>query len=99
MEDQEVLILLEKILKDSLTFGERFKSVKLTCKTRVREDLKLDFLDYYGIGYWLEEREKISIMEEIDDFVTIGDYVNCIKPKIEKRQKEKSDGETDEYYI
>jgi hypothetical protein len=99
MEDQEILTMLEEILKKHLCFNERFQSIKLTCKTRVREDLKLDFLDYYGIGYWLEEKEGFSIMEEIDDFVTMGEYVNCIKPQIEKRQKEKSDKETDEYYI
>jgi hypothetical protein len=99
MEDQDILNLLEKILKNNANFEKRFESIKLTKNTRIREDLKLDFLDYYIIGYTLEEKEGLSIMKEIDDFLTIGEYVECIKPQIEKRQKEKTEQGKSEYYI
>jgi hypothetical protein len=99
MEDQEILNLLEKILKNKAYFEKRFESTKLSRETRIREDLKLDFLDYYTIGYCLEEKEDLSIMGCIDDFVTLGDYVDCIKPQLEKRQEEKTEKGRDEYYI
>jgi hypothetical protein len=85
MEEKEVFNILEQILKNPILFDEKFKFLNLTGETRIREDLKLDFLDCWQIGYWLEFKKGVSIIEEIDNLVTIGEYVNCIKSKLEEK--------------
>ena len=86
MEDAEVLGIIEKKLKRNLLFDERFKSLILTRETRIREDLHLDFLDCYMLSCWLELEDKVKIREELDNFRVIGEYVDYIKPQLEKRR-------------
>jgi hypothetical protein len=99
VEDAKVLSIIEKKLKRQFLFDKRFQSVILARKTRIREDLRLDFLDCYTLGCWLELEDKISIIEEIDNFSTIGEYIDYIKPQLEKREQEKRTREIDNYQI
>jgi hypothetical protein len=84
MEDEEVFYILERILKNTFLFDKKFESLTLARGTRVREDLRLNFLDSWQVGYWFELKSGVSIIEEIDNMTTIGEYVDCIKSKLEE---------------
>jgi acyl carrier protein len=82
MEDKEILARLEKILKSEERNRRPFieKNVEVTPKKAFRKDFGMDSMDQYEFCYATEEEIGINIPDEkMNEFETVGEYVQYIK--------------------
>ena len=76
---QTTISRLTELLNETIFESQKLKK-ELTPKTRLREDLQIDSLDRYQLGYEIECSFGISIPDEdMQGFRTIGDCINYIE--------------------